>query len=110
MNSDFMMVSVVVLVYNHEDFIAQNLDGILAQKCNFNFEVIIGEDCSKDSSRKIIVDYTKQYPEIIKPILQQVNVGAKANSSQCLEKSSGKYIAFCEGTTIGRTLSSCRTS
>ncbi len=97
MRDEAMMVSVVILVYNHEQFIAQNIEGILAQQCNFKYEVIIGEDCSKDNSREVIMKYASQYPDIIKPILHKVNVGAKANAAQCLEACTGKYIGNCEG-------------
>ncbi len=97
MKADEIMVSVCVLVYNHEKFITQALEGILAQECNFRYEVIIGEDCSTDGSRKIVEKFAARYPEIIKPILQQQNVGARINCAQSLAACTGKYIAMCEG-------------
>ena len=97
MSDDALLVSVVVLVYNHERFIAQALDSILSQKCNFDLEIIVGEDCSKDGSRDIVRQYAARYPHIIRPILYEKNVGAQSNALHCLSSCSGKYIANCEG-------------
>jgi len=86
-----------MITYNHEKFIAQAIEGVLMQKTDFPFELIIGEDCSTDRTREIVVDYANRYPEIIKPILHEKNVGAKANSESVREACTGKYVALCEG-------------
>jgi len=91
------LVSVHMITYNHEKFIAQAIEGVLMQKTDFPFELIIGEDCSTDRTREIVVDYANRYPEIIKPILHEKNVGAKANSKSVREACTGKYVAVCEG-------------
>lgn len=92
------LVSVGIITYNHEKFIRQCLEGVMMQQTNFPFEVIIGEDCSTDNTRKIIEEYTERYPGIIKPIYQEVNVGGARNAYEfCYPKLTGKYIAMCEG-------------
>ena len=53
-------VSILITVYNHEKYLKQCLDSILSQKTNFLFEVVIGEDCSPDKSREIVIDYAKK--------------------------------------------------
>ena len=50
-------VSVIVHTYNHENYIRQTLDSILNQQVNFEFEVIVGDDASPDSTPKIIQEY-----------------------------------------------------
>jgi len=97
MSSEKPLVSVHMITYNHEKFIAQAIEGVLMQKTSFPFELVIGEDCSTDRTRKIVVDYANRYPEIIKPILHEKNVGAKANSESVGEACTGKYVALCEG-------------
>ena len=49
-----MKLSIIMLVYNHERFIAQALESVLMQKTDFEYELIIGEDCSSDGSREIV--------------------------------------------------------
>ena len=97
MSTETPLVSVRMSTYNHEKFIAQAIEGVLMQKTEFPFELIIGEDCSTDRTREIVVDYANRYPEIIKPILHEKNVGSKLNGRACKAACRGKYIAICEG-------------
>ena len=57
------VVSVCVVTYNHKHFIEQCIDGILNQKTNFPFELIIGEDDSKDGTRELCINYAEKYPD-----------------------------------------------
>jgi len=90
-------VSIVCISYNQEKYIAQALEGFVSQKARFNFEAIIADDCSTDSTQKIINDYAKKYPNIIKPVLRKKNVGVQANLIDALKRATGDYIALCEG-------------
>ena len=94
------LVSVRCITYNHENYIAQALDGFLMQRTRFPFEVIVHDDASTDKTADIIREYEKKYPHIIKPIYQTENQYSKRDGSigrimnvAC----KGKYIAFCEG-------------
>lgn len=92
-------VSVIVHTYNHEKFIAQTLESIVNQEVNFQYEVIVGDDASKDKTPEIITEYQKKYPDIIKPMLHPVNMGGfgKNNTLATLEVCQGKYIAAMDG-------------
>jgi len=90
-------VSVFVMVYNHEKFLHECLEGILMQQCNFPFNIVVGEDCSSDRSREILLDYEKKYPGKFKLLLHDKNIGAAANQNAVLAACEGKYIALCEG-------------
>lgn len=94
---DEVLVSVIMLVYNHEPYIAQAIEGVLMQQTEFKYELLIGEDCSTDKSRQIIKEYQKRYPDIVKTIYQQSNIGGAANIYTVFEKATGKYWAFCDG-------------
>jgi glycosyltransferase involved in cell wall biosynthesis len=91
------LVSVIMLAYNHEAYVSKAVESILAQITNFDYELIIGEDCSTDKTRDIILDYQKRYPDKVKIITSEINVGAIANELRCLKACVGKYIAYCEG-------------
>ena len=97
MDSQDTLVSVCIITYNQEQFIRQCLDSILMQKVNFNYEIIVGDDFSKDSTRSILLDYQQKYPECIFPVLADSNSGISANYKRVLSKCKGKYIALCEG-------------
>ena len=94
-----IQVSVLTTAYNHAPFIAQAIKGILAQKTSFAFELIVHDDASTDSTPRIIEEYAKRHPDIIKPILQQQNQFSQGNDvySFMLPLARGKYIALCEG-------------
>lgn len=92
-----VVVSVCCITYNQEKYISQAIDSFLMQKTTFPFEIIIGEDASKDSTLKIIESYRSRYPNIIKILTSDVNIGANANLLQVFNCSRGEYIAICEG-------------
>ena len=92
-------VSVIVLVYNQEDFITKNLQGIFMQKTNFPIELIISNDKSTDQTDKVIRDCIKNAPSNfeIKYTNHTINKGATPNFFWSLKQITGDYIAFCEG-------------
>jgi glycosyltransferase involved in cell wall biosynthesis len=91
------IVSVHMITYNHEPYIAQAIEGILRQETDFPIEIIIGEDCSTDGTRDIVFDYQKRHPDIIEVINSGRNVGMLENSARVRKACRGKYIAYCEG-------------
>lgn len=93
------LVTVCCLAYNHEDMIAQAIEGVIKQKTNFAFELIVHDDASTDKTAEIIRSYAERYPEIIVPIIQKENQFFKCNLAKeyVNPKARGKYIAICEG-------------
>ena len=93
------LVSVCCLAYNHENSIRQAIEGIVSQKTDFAFELLIHEDASTDNTAEIIREYEKKYPHIVKPIYQTENQFFKCNiaKTHIQPKAQGKYVAICEG-------------
>lgn len=91
------LVSVTVLCFNFERFIGDCLESIVHQKTDFPFEIIVGDDCSNDSSRSIIEKYKRNFPSLVKTIYWSKNVGPKINMQKVLELSRGKLISHCDG-------------
>lgn len=91
------LVSIRTSTYNHEKYIRQCIEGILMQKTDFPFEYIIGEDCSTDGTMAIVREYAQKYPDVIRVVTDDVNVGMRANGLRCIERCRGKYMAICEG-------------
>ncbi|WP_350560613.1 glycosyltransferase [Psychrobacter sp. CAL346-MNA-CIBAN-0220] len=92
-----IQVSVCVVTYNQEKYIAECLDSLVTQQTNFKFEIIVGEDCSTDNTRAIVQQYVEKYPDLIVPIFHVENVGAVENIKQVYKKARGKYIAHVDG-------------
>jgi len=93
------IVSIICITFNHEKYIEESILGFLSQETNFPFEIIIHDDCSTDSTKKIIQDYANKYPKLIKTIFQKENQYSLGKKIQplVLPHCQGKYIAFCEG-------------
>lgn len=96
-NNDMNLCSVLMITYNHEKYIAQAIDSVLMQKTNFDYEIVIGEDCSTDRTREIVLEYKAKHPDKIKLLLQKKNVGMMQNFIDTLNTCTGKYIALLEG-------------
>lgn len=91
------LVSVCIITYNHQNYIAQAIEGALIQKTDFPMEIVVSDDCSTDNTQAICIRYQKKYPDIIRLILHEKNIGSKANLIDNIENCKGKYIACVEG-------------
>lgn len=91
------LVSVLMLAYNHAPYLAQAIEGVVSQQCDFPFELIIGEDASQDETLAIALAYQRRYPHIIRVIHSRRNVGMNANGGRIFDRARGELIAFCEG-------------
>jgi glycosyltransferase involved in cell wall biosynthesis len=92
-----MKVSVMMITYNHERFIAHAIESVLAQKVNFDYEIVIGEDSSTDGTRAIIMDFQRRHPDRIVPLLRDQNIGMMRNLKATLAACRGRYVALLEG-------------
>lgn len=91
------LVSVHMISYNHGAFLAEAIEGVLRQQTEYPYELVIGEDCSKDNTRQIALEYQRRFPEKIRVIYSDSNVGMLRNSYRVFECCRGKYVALCEG-------------
>jgi len=90
-------VSVCIVTYNHEKYLGQCLQSIVDQTVDFDFEVIVGEDCSTDGTREILRQFSERYPTLIKPIYHANNLGPTKNYIDIHAAATGEYIAHCDG-------------
>ncbi len=99
------VVSICVHTYQHKNFIKGCLDSILAQKTNFEFEILLGEDSSTDGTREICIEYAEKYPDKIRLFLHHRENNISINNKPSgrfnflynLFSARGKFIALCEG-------------
>lgn len=90
-------VSICIITHNQEQYIRNAIKGALKQKTNFPFEIVISDDRSTDSTPEICAKYTKQYPELIRFIRQEQNLGTGRHWIAALQECRGRYVALCEG-------------
>ena len=82
--------------YNRADTVGQTIDSILAQKVDADIEIVIGDDCSTDNVREVLLQYKEQHPDVIRLIFHEQNMGLGANWATCVKACKGKYICNCD--------------
>ncbi len=92
-----LKLSVSLITYNHEKYIGKVLDSILNQEVNFDYEIVIGEDYSKDTTKQIILEYITKFPGKIRLIDRGKNVGSTKNFFDTILQCKGEYIAMIDG-------------
>lgn len=92
-------ISIIVLTYNHEKFIRENLEGIFSQIIDTDVEVIICDDHSRDDTVKVINEIISDVPAgfEVKFTKHEKNIGATPNFYFALNQVTGDFVAFCEG-------------
>lgn len=93
-----MKVSVLFITYNHEPYLKQSLDAVLMQETDFDYEIVVGEDCSTDNTRAILREYADRYPDKFRLLFREKNFGRPTmNVYDTGMHCEGDYIAFLEG-------------
>ncbi|ATC64742.1 hypothetical protein CMV30_12650 [Nibricoccus aquaticus] len=99
------LLSVCLITYQHARFVSKAIEGALAQKTDFPFEILVGEDESSDGTREVCQDYAHRYPEKIRVFLRSrkdaVLIDGRPRGSfnfrMTLREAHGEFIALCEG-------------
>ncbi|MCX5512702.1 glycosyltransferase [Kaistia algarum] len=90
-------ITVVLVTYNHENYIDQALAGIFSQELDVEFDVVISDDLSTDGTRTVIQKYIDRYPGRIELIVSDKNLNDQEVSTRAIKAAKGKYIAFLDG-------------
>lgn len=90
-------VSVVISTYNQEDLIGQAVGSAIEQAVDFELEILVGDDCSTDSTRLIVEELAGRHPETIKLLKADSNMGSQRNFTRLINACSGEYVALLDG-------------
>lgn len=90
-------VSVCVITYNQERYIRECLDSLVAQQTDFDFEIVVGDDCSTDGTRAIVEEFVARYPDIVRTNFQPSNTGGSRNNLEVHAAARGDYVAHMDG-------------
>ena len=99
-------VSVLMITYNQDQFVCQAIESVLSQQVDFEYELVIGEDCSTDRTREIVASFGEKFPDRIRLLFPKSNLGCKRTSKQRLRLVRDSTWPFLKATTIGRLPSS----
>lgn len=91
-----ILISTIIPSYNRADTVGQTIESILAQEVDADMEIVIGDDCSTDNARDVLLAYKEKYPDVIRLIFHEQNVGLGANWAICVKECRGKYICNCD--------------
>jgi len=91
------VISVVMLVYNHRYNLGEAIESVIMQDHGFPIELLIGEDCSTDGSNELVHDYRRRYPQTIRVVTAECNVGAYRNCMRLFSMARGEFIAQLDG-------------
>lgn len=94
------LVDIPMATYNHGKFIAQAIESVLAQKTDFEFRLIIGDDCSTDDTQAIVSDYARRHPGRIETLFHPERLGVAHRDRvgvKLLRLCKAKYVSMLDG-------------
>ena len=91
-----ILISIVIPSYNRANTIGDTIDSIITQKVEADIEIVIGDDCSTDYAREVLLRYKEKYPDIIRLFFWEKNMGLGANWAACIKECRGKYVCNCD--------------
>ena len=97
MNISKPVVSISMISYNHEKYIAKAIESVVCQETDFEYQLVIGEDCSSDATRAKCEEYQRKFPDKIRLLDSDRNYGMMPNALRVLAACNGEYIAHLEG-------------
>jgi glycosyltransferase involved in cell wall biosynthesis len=86
-----------MITYNHEKYVAQAIESALSQETGFDYEIVVGEDCSTDGTRAIVRNLQREHPNRIRLLLPEKSLGMIPNFVQTFQACRGEYVALLEG-------------
>ena len=88
---------VIMNIFDGEKYLAEAIESVLGQGCDFVFELIISDDCSTDGTLVLASSFEQKYPNIINVLPTEKYLGITPNFMRLVEVSRGRYLAMLEG-------------
>ncbi len=92
-------LSVIFITYNHVNYVEKALRSVVEQETDFDFEVVVGDDCSTDGTQEILKSIAAEYPDRVRLYLRSKNTGGRPtlNVYETTMRCKGRYLAYLEG-------------
>jgi len=95
--SPAVLVTAVIMTYNHAGFIGQAVESALMQELDDRYEILIVDDCSTDATLEILRNYAARHPELIRVLMSDQNMGRCATRARAVREARGTYVALLDG-------------
>jgi glycosyltransferase involved in cell wall biosynthesis len=92
-----MKLSVLVRTFNHERFIREAIESVLMQRTGFDYEIVVGDDCSTDATRELLKEFESLHPDKLRLLLYKARIGPFKSYGTVLEACRGEYVAVLDG-------------
>ncbi|WP_139247713.1 glycosyltransferase [Hyphomicrobium sp. CS1GBMeth3] len=92
-----LKISTIIPTYNQEEYIGGAIESALKQRGNFVHEILVANDGSTDGTQAVIDSYCRQYPDIVRSIGGDDNIGISKNFWRSFDAASGSFVAVLEG-------------
>lgn len=86
-----------MITYNQEHYLREAVESVLAQQTAFDFELVIGEDCSTDRTREVALEFQRTYPNVVRVLPNTERLGLTRNFERTLGACRGEYVALLDG-------------
>ena len=96
-------LSIHLITYNNEKHIEDTLQSILKQNVDFEYEIVVGDDCSTDDSLKIINQYSEKHPSLFNVKKNETQLGILKNFKTTLDRCKGAYVFDIAGDDMLKT-------
>jgi glycosyltransferase involved in cell wall biosynthesis len=96
MSDSKITIDILLATYNGEQFLVHQLDSLLAQTIS-NFRILVRDDGSSDSTKKILQQYQNKFPDIVRIIEDDLgNIGVAQNFNVLMQSTNAEYLCFCD--------------
>jgi len=92
-----LKATVLLVTYNHKDYIAKSIESVLEQETNFDFVIRVLDDCSTDGTDEILQGYAARYPDKVEYVRREQNLGNVDNTYAGVCSITTPYFALVEG-------------
>ena len=96
-------LSIHLITYNNEQHIEETLQSILKQNVDFNYEIVVGDDCSTDNTLQIINTYQERFPHLFNVKKNHSQLGILRNFKDTLDRCQGEFVFDIAGDDMLKT-------
>ena len=88
------MATILLVTYNHECYIREAVRSAISQECDFNYELVVSDDCSTDATVKLIKEATAGIEVPVNILDSPSRLGISKNYKRGFAASRGQFVSI----------------